>query len=108
MANTPKRKRTPSPVSTPKKPKAPMTPKTKAVANALSRMTTSIRSPDRRKKEVRRTLFSPQKSVAESARMAKSAMITAQTRKIWNNIKPIINKAKANAKVTQNKNKNKK
>lgn len=108
MANTPKRKRTPSPMSTPKKPKAPMTPKTKAVANALSRMTTSIRSPDRRKKEVRRSLFSPQKSVAESARMAKSAMITAQTRKIWNNIKPIINKAKANAKAVQNKNKNKK
>jgi len=112
MANTPpstpKRKRTPSPPSTPKKVKTPMTPKTKAVTNALSRMSTSIRSPERLKKEVRRSLFSPQKSIAQSARAAKNAMMTAQTRKIWNDIKNIINKAKANAKSAQNKNTNKK
>ena len=112
MANTPpstpKRKRTPSPPSTPKKAKTPMTPKTKAVMNAMSRITTSVRSPERLKREVRRSLFSPQKSITQSARAAKNAMITAQTRKIWNDIKNIINKARANSKSAQNKNTNKK
>jgi len=85
-----------------------MTPKTKAVANALSRITTVMSSPERRTKQVRRTLNFAERSIAQSAKAAKSAMISANIQKVWNQIESNVRKAQAKAKAAKNKNKNKK
>lgn len=103
--STPKRKVPASPKSPNKK---TMTPKTKAVTNALSRMKTAVSSPERRAKQVRRTLNFAERSIAQSAKVAKSAMISANIKKIWNQIETNVSRARAKAKVAKNKNTGKK
>lgn len=85
-----------------------MTPKTRAVTSALSRMTTAVSSPERRAKQVRRALNFPDKSIAQSAKIARSAMISANIKKVWNQIGTSVSNAQAKAKAAKNKNKNKK
>lgn len=102
--STPKRK-APSSPNTPRK-KVLMTPKTRAVTSALSRMTTTVSSPERRTKQVRRALDFPEKSIAQSAKVARSAMISANIKKVWNQVSSSVNTAKSKAKASKNKNKN--
>lgn len=103
--STPKRKAPSSPKSPNKR---TMTPKTRAVTNALSRMTTTVSSPERRTKQVRRTLNFAERSIAQNAKVAKSAMISANIKKIWNQIESNVSRAQAKAKAAKNKNTSKK
>ena len=104
--STPKRKAATSP-NTPRK-KVLMTPKTRAVTSALSRMTTTVSSPERRAKQVRRALNFADKSIAQSAKVVRSAMISANIKKVWNQISSNVNTAKSKAKASKNKNTGKK
>jgi hypothetical protein len=92
MSNTPKRKKPNTPSSPPKTPaksakRSPSppprsaTPKTKAVENAFSRLTTAVSSPNRRKKAVRRALNFAENTIASSAKAAQNAMRRAQLAK---------------------------
>jgi hypothetical protein len=112
---TPKRKKpnTPSSPVTPKTakraqspPPRSVTPKTHAVTTALSRLTTTVSSPERRAKQVRRALDYVETSIAGSARLAENAMRRAHVQQIWKSIEPSIIAAKKLA--SKNKNKNKK
>lgn len=117
MPNTPKRKKPNTPSSPPRTPaksarKSPSppprsaTPKTKAVENAFSRLTTVVSSPNRRKRAVRRALNFAENTIANSAKAAQNAMRRAQLEKIFKNTAKAINAAKKAQANAQSKNKN--
>jgi hypothetical protein len=57
---------------------------------------------------VRRTLNFAERSIAQNAKVAKSAMISANIKKIWNQIESNVSRAQAKAKAAKNKNTSKK
>ena len=129
MANTPKRKNTktppsspsrstkrtppPSPKSAKKSPSPPprsMTPRTKAVESVVARMSLVMRSPERRKKAVRRALNFTENTLGNMKAASTKAVQNAIKRaKLAKSIKtPFQIRNELQKKTNKNKNKGKK